>query len=303
MSAPSLQIAPASAATTAAPLPDSLLGRVLDRLDVPRRVPDHDLLVCLYAAWCQSVPFDNVRKLIHVRAGDTGQLPGGTAEDFFEAWLRHGTGGTCWAGAGALHTLLCSLGFPAQRGIATMLATDHPDLPPNHGTVLVVCEGQPLLLDTAMLSGVPVPLTAGETTEVPHPAWGLRTVWRDGKCVVQWRALHRPEGFECRLEHFGAPATEYAERYEKTRGWSPFNFEVNARLNRPDGVAGLAFGNQVTLAQDGTTKVEPIGDADRRRLLVERLGMSEEIIAQLPEDTRTPPPPGSATAQREAGAS
>jgi len=42
------------------------------------------------------VPFDNVRKLIHVKSGKAGPLPGGTAEDFFTAWLRHGTGGTCW---------------------------------------------------------------------------------------------------------------------------------------------------------------------------------------------------------------
>ena len=43
-----------------------------------------------------------MRKLIHLRSGERGALPGDTPAEFFEAWLRHGTGGTCWAGNGAL---------------------------------------------------------------------------------------------------------------------------------------------------------------------------------------------------------
>jgi hypothetical protein len=35
-----------------------------------------------------------------------------------------------------------SLGFAPIRGLATMLVT--PNLPPNHGTVLVGCEGKRL---------------------------------------------------------------------------------------------------------------------------------------------------------------
>ena len=48
-------------------------------------------------------------------------LPGSGAEDFFESWLRYGTGGGCWSGAGACHALLTSLGFDAGRGVGTML--------------------------------------------------------------------------------------------------------------------------------------------------------------------------------------
>jgi N-hydroxyarylamine O-acetyltransferase len=61
-------------------------------------------LQTLYAAWCRKVPFDNVRKLIHLRRQDSSPLPGNNVGDFFEAWLRHGTGGTCWAGVVAQFT-------------------------------------------------------------------------------------------------------------------------------------------------------------------------------------------------------
>src|SRR5262245_66212075 len=99
-----------------------LLERVLTQLGLSDRpAPRLHGLQTLYAAWCRKVPFDNVRKLIHLHNHYPGPLPGDDVVDFFEAWLRHGTGGTCWAGNGALQVLLASLGFAAFRGLATML--------------------------------------------------------------------------------------------------------------------------------------------------------------------------------------
>ena len=81
-----------------------LVEAVLARLDVERPSPDLEGLQSVYGAWCRSVPFDNTRKLIHLSEDLDGPLPGSTAEDFFDAWLRLGTGGTCWAGNGARAT-------------------------------------------------------------------------------------------------------------------------------------------------------------------------------------------------------
>jgi N-hydroxyarylamine O-acetyltransferase len=121
-------------------LSPDLLERVLMKLGLScRPAPPLDGLQTLYAAWCRKVPFDNVRKLIHVHNQDPGPLPGDDAIDFFEAGITYGTGGTCWAGNVALHALLVSLGFVACRGVGTMLVAPH--LPPNHGTVLVTCDG------------------------------------------------------------------------------------------------------------------------------------------------------------------
>ena len=103
-------------------LAPDLLERVLSRLGLSAP-PSPDLygLKTVYAAWCRQVPFDNIRKLIHVQTQNQGVLPGDSAQDFFEAWLKDKTGGTCWAGNGALHRLLVTLGFAAHRGVATML--------------------------------------------------------------------------------------------------------------------------------------------------------------------------------------
>lgn len=114
--------------------------------------------------------------------------------------------------------------------------------------------------------------------------------------MVRWRPTHLPDGFDCRLESFGASGQEYLDRYDQTRDWSPFNYEAYARVQRGDEVIGFAFGNAVTLKNDGSVTVTPVDDAGRSRILRENFGMSEEIVNSLPPDRPTPPPPGSATA-------
>ena len=288
--------------TQASFLSESLLERVLFRLSILHR-PDATLenLRAIYAAWCRRVPFDNVRKLIHVRAGSPSPLPGSTAEDFFEGWLRHGTGGTCWAGAGALHALLSSLGFSAERGVNTMLVA--PNLPPNHGNVRVGVDGVNYLVDSSILYGEPLRLDEHDETRVAHPAWGVRCVKRDGRWHVMWRPLNRIEGFECRVERFGASRRDYQDFYEQTRGWGPFNYEVTARLNQSDRVIGIAFGKIVSLESDGSVRQYRSTHEQRTRMLIEEVGLSEEIVGQLPKDLPTPPPPWSRTAQMDAAAS
>src|SRR5689334_10389672 len=144
-------------------LPEQLVERILARLGFNNHpAPTPEALRSVYSAWCERVPFDNIRKLIHVRAANAAPLPGSTPEDFFEAWLKFGTGGTCWPGAGALHTFLAALGFDAVRAIGTMMAA--PNLPPNHGTVLVNFGDQTFLVDSSILHGHPLRLSEDSET-------------------------------------------------------------------------------------------------------------------------------------------
>jgi N-hydroxyarylamine O-acetyltransferase len=276
-------------------LPEELVERILDGLGLSRRPePTPHSLATLYAAWCERIPFDNVRKLIAMRADGEGPMPGSTAEDFFENWLKFGTGGTCWAGAGACHALLNSLGFRALRGVATMLVV--PGLPPNHGTVSVTFDDGRYLVDCSILHGEPLRLEEDLETRVEHPAHGVRCSLRDKRWHVSWKPLHKVDGLDCRLERFGAKWEEFASFHGQTRAWSPFNYELNVRINRGDSVVGAAFGHAVSLNPDGSASRKPISQEERVRLLVDDIGMSEEIASRLPADTPTPPPPWSETA-------
>jgi len=282
--------------TSTEELSPDLLERVLSGLGFSAMpTPDLNGLKDVYAAWCRRVPFDNIRKLIHVQRQDPGVLPGDTAQDFFEAWLKYRTGGTCWAGNGALHSLLVTLGFAAQRGVGTMLVA--PNIPPNHGTVTVALDGTRYVVDASILHSAPLPLEEGEATTIDHPVWGVRCVKQERHWHIRFRPMHVPNGLECRIDQLSATREEFRERHERTRGWSPFNYELHARLIRGDAIIGMAFGQRVAYEASGAVSQSRLQGDDRRRVLVDELGIKEEIVHLLPPDTPTPPPPGSHTAR------
>jgi N-hydroxyarylamine O-acetyltransferase len=273
-----------------------LLERVLAKLGLSGRpAPALDGLQTLYAAWCRKVPFDNVRKLIHIHNHEPGPLPGDDATDFFEAWLAYGTGATCWAGNGALYTLLVSLGFHASRGMGTMLVAPH--IPPNHGTVLVACDETRYVVDASMLHGEPLRLDPDTPTGVTHPAWGVQCSTRDGYWYIRWHPAHMLDGLDCRLDHLHVTRETFRDRHEQTRPWSPFNYELYARLICGEAVVSTTGGQRVERNGTGGVVRRHLEGDDRIRLLVDELGMQEEIVQRLPLDTPTPPPPWSRTAR------
>ncbi|MGH8518889.1 MAG: arylamine N-acetyltransferase [Panacagrimonas sp.] len=271
-------------------LETGLRNRVLARLGFSA-TPEPTLagLTSLYGAWCRMVPFDNIRKLIHLRRGDAGPLPGTEAAEFFEAWLRHGTGGTCWSGHTAWHALLASLEFNAVRGVGTMLVA--PDLPPNHATVFVHLGDTRYLVDASILHGEPLPVSAADGG-VAHGAWGVQTRHTaTGQLMIRWRPIHMAEGLDCRIDTVDVPATVFVESHEKTRAWSPINYGLYARINRGDRVVGAGMGQWIAFDAAGGVAQRTLHEKDRVRILVEELGISEEMARAVPADVPMPPPP------------
>jgi N-hydroxyarylamine O-acetyltransferase len=281
----------------------NLVERVLEKLGLSERpTPDLKGLSKLYWAWCQNVSFDNLRKLIHVQSKNPATLPGDNAIDFFTFWVKHGTGGTCWAGNGALHALLTSLGFNASRGVATMMVA--PDLPPNHGTVLVDMDGTRYMVDASILHEFPLQLDLEVPANVEQHRFKLKVTYRDNKWHMWWQPLHMLEGLECRLDEFPATLAGFQRRYEMSRGWSPFNYQLTVRKVIGDRTVGVAYGKWVELCTQGKeTSREITGEQERLGLLVDTLGYSEEIARQLPADQPTPPPPWSDAAKKAKGLS
>jgi len=62
-------------------------------------------------------------------------------------------------------------------------------------------------------------------------------------------------------------------------------------------VIGVGFGHSISLLGDGSVTRMPLTPADRRRFLIEDVGITEALVLQLPDDVPTPPPPWSQTAQ------
>lgn len=276
-------------------LPEGLIERVLSRLYMPaypERSPRG--LEAFYRAWCRHVPFDNVRKLIAVRAQQPGPLPGSAPAEFLEAFLAHGVGGTCWAGNGALCAILQGLGFDARRAVATMVVA--PSLPPNHGSVAVRFEGQTYLVDASIMYSKPLLVCEGEVSRIDHPAWGVIGHWVDGAFTVRWRPLERREGLDCRIDEWSVDRARFEAQHEATRTWSPFNFALMFNLIRDEGRLGIGAGERIAIDSAGRETRSPI--VDRMRFLIDELGISEALASQIPDDITMSPPPGSRTAQR-----
>jgi N-hydroxyarylamine O-acetyltransferase len=285
-------------------LSSNLVERVLNKLQIDCPAANLSGLNALYYAWCRKVPFDNSLKLIDVRGSNPGPLAGSKPDTFFENWLRFGGGGTCWSGNGGLYALLRALGFDASRSVATMLVA--PDLLPNHGTVVVTIEKAQYLVDASILHSEPLLLDEANPpdTTVHSRAWGVGIRHEDEHFTVNWRPLHMPDGLDCRIDYTSATLADFEQRYESTRAWSPFNYELNLRMIKGDRVVGIAQGKRVEIDAQGKVLTAHLNTADRLSVLVDELGIHEALAERIPTDSPTPPPPGSQTARtgkRKAG--
>ncbi len=271
-------------------LPAGLVDAVLERLGLPGApAADRAGLERIYAAWCQSVPFDNVLKRLWLEEKWPGRLPGSTPVDFFRDWIEYRTGGTCWAGNGALFGLLRELGFRVELGIATMMAA--PDTPgPNHGTVVVSLGEGRFVADASILSGAPLQLPA--PGEIPPPASSLPAVQIvEGRLAIMWRSVRAPEGFPCRIERIGVGEEDFDALHQHTATWSPFNYATSARLNRGAEAVGYGAGQIYRIAPAGQVTAEPADRTAMIRFLVEVLAIDGSVADRLPEDRPVPARP------------
>jgi N-hydroxyarylamine O-acetyltransferase len=261
---------------------------VLERLGFATPVtPDRAGLDALYLAWCRTVPFDNLVKRIDVVAG-TAPFRNDRPDAFFDLWLAHGTGGTCWPSSRALGALLRTLGFDVRLGSAAM-ADDVAGPVHSHGTILARVDGELLWVDSSMLTDRPVPLVPGTATRLDHPVRPVRVEPVDDRWRVFWSSGSGTGEMGCLLLDPDVDGEHYSARYEWSRDWSPFNTAVFATRNRPGDVVTFWAGRRDVMAATGHHPGTPLAADERRSVLVDELGYSEAIVDALPADD---PPPG-----------
>ncbi|HTH51816.1 MAG TPA: arylamine N-acetyltransferase [Pyrinomonadaceae bacterium] len=275
-------------------LSKDLLGRLTERLGIPSNLATHlDGLRTVYRAWCSNIPFDNMRKMISLRAGS--QLAGLDAEDFFENYLANGTGGTCWPSSNALYVLVRDLGFHARRAAGSMF--EMPDV--NHGTVKVRLDGEDWMVDSSMLTYEPFRVTS-ETyiTGGTHP---VETEVYDGSYVIWVDFPPLPEFIPCRMRLDPVDSGFYTERYEVfSRTQSPFNEKLYFRKGGPDGTTVL-FGHTRFKRNGEGLDVEEFDRDGLCSYLVQTAGVSQKLVddwaasgsldATFAESERPPSPP------------
>lgn len=288
------------------PLPPALVDLIRKRFEITGP-PERDIegLRAIYRAWCRSVPFDNVRKMISLRTEKPGPLPGGNAPEFFEAWLEHGCGGTCWPTSNALYSLLAAVGFAARRVTGSMRDMGMV----NHGSVKVRLEDGDWLADSSLLTEVPLPLRENVFIS-EDPVFTAEVEAVDGTHLIWCSAPPGCDHIPCRLLDDPADLPLYLERYEASRDRGPFNQRVYARRNR-EGEQLVIVGNR---RYSRTSRGVDCEELSRERLinvLREEIGISAgltdewvragglEASFEPPVGPKPPPASGLPPSQRQ----
>jgi arylamine N-acetyltransferase len=229
-------------------------------------------LRAVYRTWCANVPFDNVRKMIALRSTPRNPLPGAYADSFFEAWISHGAGETCWPTSNALFELLDSVGFAASRITGCMRDLGIV----NHASVKVALEGREWLVDSSALSNVPLPLT-NEVFISDDPVFAAEVEPYDSTHLMWIHTPPNSSALPCRLNHDVATHAFYLSKYEESRACSPFNQRPYARRNGPAEMVVLLANTRFSKTAEGVVSRDLSPD-EVCEALHRDIALSEDLI-------------------------
>lgn len=261
------------------------IAAVTQRLGLTHIAPNHEGLRELYTAWCRSIPFDSARKRLFQAAGALGTVPGWRPGEFFQDWLDHGTGGSCWSTSLALCELAAACGFDARLAAGTML-TD-PDVSPNHGTVLVELDDATYMIDSSMLFEEPLAL-ADKPTNNPSLLHPVHAEPSTNGWTVTWRPAHSNDRIACAIDPTPVEIDAWDRWHDATRGYSLFNAALYIRRNNRHGIEAYGRGKIIVRSSDGTLAKQRVPAHEVPELLVARFGLSREVVAALPPDEEGP---------------
>ena len=268
-------------------LSPALVERVLAKLGLGDR-PSLDLagLNTLFSAYCGSISFDNIQKRIWFASDQRGPLTGGDPTEFFENWLAHGTGGTCWPINGGMYALVHALGFTARRITGSVIVEGYPP-GANHGSVVVTLDRMDYLVDAWMGSFKALPLVRGRPTSTGGGLHEIKAVPTEcGFEILSYTGWNRvkPLPFRPEPEHDPVDHAFFLARYDRTKKVGFFNDALLISRRTPDSILTIGRTNKIRVAADGSVTKTEVTEAERKAALVKELGISEEIVEALPPD-------------------
>lgn len=260
-------------------LREEVFEQVLERFGFSTRPdPTRETLDEIVKQWSRQIGYDNVLKRIYIAERQTGAFPSQDPNDFFSAWLKHGVAAGCWPSAEAMYGLLYLAGFRVSRLAGTMPEVPDPMMPA-HGGLNVYIEGRTFRADPSLGAEAALELIEGQRTAQDSPAHGI---WCEGDGIVWWYPGHMRKPLSTVFWMEDLSPAFFAYRNEATKAFSIFNHSLYVRKNRDGGVLTFGRGHIITVDPEGNLTAELVPEDDVRGLLVDRLGLSEEIAARVP---------------------
>jgi N-hydroxyarylamine O-acetyltransferase len=267
-------------------LAPSLVERVLAKLGLKNK-PTLDLagLNQLYAAISGSIPFDNIQKRIWF-AGDRKQpVTGGDPREFFENWVRHGTGGTCWPGNGGMFALAHALGFQARRMAGSVIVANYP-AGANHGSVLVTLDGIDYVFDHTFGAFKVVPVILGNRASAGTGIHNIEVIPVDGGFEIFFHLGWTGDAlaFRTEPEHDPVDHSFFLARYDNASRVGFFNDTLLITRRFANSIVTIGRMNKIVISADGVLTKTELTTAQRDEALVQELGLSPEVVSMIPPD-------------------
>ncbi|HWD40419.1 MAG TPA: arylamine N-acetyltransferase, partial [Fimbriimonas sp.] len=195
--------------------------------------------------------------------------------EFFESWLSNGTGGTCWAHGNALYSFLKALGFDVHRAAASMYDFGQP----NHATAIVNFEdGSRWIVDNSLLTMEPLNIEPASPSQLSEGVHYAEVEYDGDTLYVHGTAPPMPHIF-FRLLEPEVPESFYEERYEASRGFSPFNERIHICRKTEESIWAMRGGNLFHVTVEGIQH-QPLESEGIKRHLIETFGMSPDYVEQ-----------------------
>jgi N-hydroxyarylamine O-acetyltransferase len=268
-------------------LAPSLVERVLGKVGLKTK-PTLDLagLNALYAALCAGIPFDNVQKRIWFSTDRTKPSTGGDPIEFFENWVRHGTGGTCWPVNGGMYALARALGFRAHRIAGSVIIPGYP-AGANHGSVLVNLDGVEYIFDLVLGAFKVLPLVTGRSASTGTGIHDVQVVpLEDGAFELIFRLGWAPVSlpFRTEPEHDPVDHAFFLARYDNANRVGFFNDTLLITRRFANSIVTIGRMNKIVVSADGVLTKTELTTAQRDEALVQELGLSPEVVSMIPPD-------------------
>jgi arylamine N-acetyltransferase len=217
-------------------------------------------------------------------------VTGGEPAQFFENWLEHGTGGTCFPANGALCALLSALGFDAKRILGSVMM-DGIEQGGNHGSVLVRIDETDYLVDAQLAAFSALPLIVGQPASTGEGIHDIRAVPRGEEFDVLWcPGSNRQTPMCTRLDLKRGSVghdvflAQYALSALRDRRRSPFNDALFIGRHFSDRIFNIGRCTRTEISADNVAKKREITLAERAQIHVDEFGVSAEIVREIPPD-------------------
>ncbi len=260
-------------------LSNETIEQVLKRLGIKKDVEcSLENLAQLYQAWCTLIPFDNLMKTYRLAIDINAPLPGITAEEFFYDWFKHGVGGTCWAGNGALFALLKALKYRAEFIAGCMLA-DPLDTSSSlgHCSVVVTLDEREFIIDATLLHEIPIPLIPNESIS---PTFYFNVKKQRETLQIKWKPLGRKYSY-FQINKRNLAQSEIFALHKASRGLSKFNGSPLIRMVKENTMIGIVKGVLIVRDNKGVEGFQSHDQFHFSQTLVNAFGIKQEFTNQL----------------------